>query len=481
MGQLYLEDERPWLAGFSGGKDSTMVASLIFDAVLSVPAVQRKKPVSILCTDTRVEIPAISEMVESTLARIQKFSQQNDLNIEINLLKPPPEQSFWVNIIGRGYPPPNRTFRWCTQRLKIDPVTVFMNTINLKKGDKGFAISPFVNPKGEETLFLHGDLYFETPTNRIIERPELSENTTKQERKKAFIQRVNQLKRSGIERTPFWHNHVDAPTTQSEKESYCHLVTKGVQAIKGKRFNKLVLSRTKVVSLSDDFNVVRTFEKVCEEYPNVLAYLFSVPKIGTWMGATPEILVSIAQDNILHTVALGGTQVMTPENLNHPAWKRKELEEQAFISRYIANCFKKIGIKKFNQEGPRTILAGDLLHLKTNFSVDLNALPSPQVGSELLELLHPTPAVCGIPKEEAAVYITENEGYERQFYTGFLGPIGINDESHIYVNLRCMQLYQSQAILYVGAGITKESDPDKEWLETEAKCQTLLKVISPHF
>jgi DNA sulfur modification protein DndC len=125
--QLYLEDDRPWLVGFSGGKDSTMVASLIFDAILSVPDDQRKKPVSVLCTDTRVEIPAIAEMVEGTLTRMHKFSQQNGLNIEVNLLRPPPEQSFWVNLIGRGYPPPNRTFRWCTQRLKIDPVTVFVN------------------------------------------------------------------------------------------------------------------------------------------------------------------------------------------------------------------------------------------------------------------------------------------------------------------------------------------------------------------
>ena len=127
LSQLYLEDDRPWLVGFSGGKDSTMLASLIFDAVLSIPAAQRKKPVSVLCTDTRVEIPAIAEMIEGTLTRMQKFSQQNDLNIDVNLLKPPPEQSFWVNVIGRGYPPPNRTFRWCTQRLKIDPVTVFVN------------------------------------------------------------------------------------------------------------------------------------------------------------------------------------------------------------------------------------------------------------------------------------------------------------------------------------------------------------------
>jgi len=103
LSQLYLEDDRPWLVGFSGGKDSTMLASLIFEAVLSTPAAQRKKPISVLCTDTRGEIPAIAEIVEGTLARMNKFSQQNGLNIEANLLKPPPEQSFWVNIIGRGY------------------------------------------------------------------------------------------------------------------------------------------------------------------------------------------------------------------------------------------------------------------------------------------------------------------------------------------------------------------------------------------
>jgi DNA sulfur modification protein DndC len=103
-----------------------MLASLVFDAVLSIPSDQRKKPISVLCTDTRVEIPAIVEMVEGTLEKIRKCSEQHALGIDVNLLKPPSEQSFWVNIIGRGYPPPNRTFRWCTQRMKIDPVNVFV-------------------------------------------------------------------------------------------------------------------------------------------------------------------------------------------------------------------------------------------------------------------------------------------------------------------------------------------------------------------
>ncbi len=123
---LYLDDPRPWLIGFSGGKDSTMVASIIYEVVASIPLEQRKKRIAVLCTDTRVEIPAIIEMVEGTLTRMRRYAEREQLGIEVHLLKPPPEQSFWVNIIGRGYPPPNRTFRWCTQRLKIDPVSVFV-------------------------------------------------------------------------------------------------------------------------------------------------------------------------------------------------------------------------------------------------------------------------------------------------------------------------------------------------------------------
>ena len=124
--ELYLADERPWLVGFSGGKDSTLVAQLIFDAVQNIPLYQRTKEIAVVCTDTRVEIPAIVEMIETTLAKMRKASTSMQLNISVHLLRPPAEQSFWVNIIGRGYPPPNRTFRWCTQRMKIDPVTRFV-------------------------------------------------------------------------------------------------------------------------------------------------------------------------------------------------------------------------------------------------------------------------------------------------------------------------------------------------------------------
>lgn len=111
LSRLYLDDPRPWLVGFSGGKDSTMLASLIFEAILALPPEQRTKPVSVLCTDTRVEIPAIVEMIGATLDLMRACSARHGLGIDVNLLKPTHDQSFWVNMLGRGYPPPNRLFR----------------------------------------------------------------------------------------------------------------------------------------------------------------------------------------------------------------------------------------------------------------------------------------------------------------------------------------------------------------------------------
>lgn len=146
---LYLDDHRPWLVGFSGGKDSTMVASLLFYVIKSIPDEHRKKPVTIISTDTRVEIPAIVEMINNTIKRMRNFSRKANLNIEVVLLKPPPEQSFWVNIIGRGYPPPNRVFRWCTQRLKIDPVTTY---VNRRMGHWGEAILHLGARRAESVL-----------------------------------------------------------------------------------------------------------------------------------------------------------------------------------------------------------------------------------------------------------------------------------------------------------------------------------------
>jgi len=134
---LYRADKRPWVVGYSGGKDSTMLVSLVFEALKSIDAGERVKEVAVVCTDTRVEIPAVVERVNAELSGMQKQSEEQQLGISTHLLFPSVAQSFWVNIVGRGYPPPNRSFRWCTQRMKIDPVSEF---IRGKLGTWGEAI-----------------------------------------------------------------------------------------------------------------------------------------------------------------------------------------------------------------------------------------------------------------------------------------------------------------------------------------------------
>lgn len=122
-------------------------------------------------------------------------------------------------------------------------------------------------------------------------------------------------------------------------------------------------------------------------------------------------------------------------------------------------------------------MAGGLLHLKSEFLVDMKATNFPQLGSVMLELLHPTSAVCGMPKENALDFLKENEGFDRSYFSGFIGPVNLNGETSLFVNLRCAKLENDEALLYAGAGITEDSVPEKEWEETELKCDIIGKFI----
>jgi isochorismate synthase len=195
------------------------------------------------------------------------------------------------------------------------------------------------------------------------------------------------------------------------------------------------------------------------------------------MGATPETLIACEGKEIFRTIALAGTQAYKGQAVRDALWSQKEIEEQALVSRYIINCFKKIRLREFEEEGPKTVIAGHLMHLQTNFWVNMHEVEFPTLGSEMLALLHPTSAVCGMPKSEAQDFLLENEGYDRQFYSGFLGTSNKENNSHLFVNLRCMQLTQTGLTLYADGGITIDSVPEKEWQETELKMQIMQRVI----
>ena len=123
-------------------------------------------------------------------------------------------------------------------------------------------------------------------------------------------------------------------------------------------------------------------------------------------------------------------------------------------------------------------MAGNLIHLRTDYEVDMAATNFLQLGSVMLKLLHPTSAVCGMPLENSSQFIKENEGYNREYYSGYLGPVNFNSESNIFVNLRCMQVQKTKGWCYAGAGVTIDSEPEQEWIETEMKMNTLMNVLN---
>jgi DNA sulfur modification protein DndC len=124
--RVYLDYPHPWVIGYSGGKDSTATLQLVWHALAELPVEQRQKPVYVISTDTQVETPVIVRHVGQTLRAIQTRAKACEMPFEVSKLEPILDDTFWVNLIGRGYPAPNRMFRWCTERLKIRPSNRFI-------------------------------------------------------------------------------------------------------------------------------------------------------------------------------------------------------------------------------------------------------------------------------------------------------------------------------------------------------------------
>lgn len=133
--QLYLKNDKPWIIGYSGGKDSTATMQLVYFAVANLPKEKRKKKVWVICSDTMVEIPTVIKRVDITLNRINQYSLINGIPFSAHKVSPKVGESFFVNLIGRGYPAPTRTFRWCTDRMKIQPSNDFITEKISKYGE----------------------------------------------------------------------------------------------------------------------------------------------------------------------------------------------------------------------------------------------------------------------------------------------------------------------------------------------------------
>ncbi|QQV01504.1 MULTISPECIES: chorismate-binding protein [Chryseobacterium] len=251
------------------------------------------------------------------------------------------------------------------------------------------------------------------------------------------------------------------------KEEYLKKLEEVIAIIKRNKLPKLVLSRRKMIRNFNSLDLTKSFSNLCLNYPNAFKYVFFDGK-DSWMGAFSEVLGKFNKTTEeFETMSLAGTIPV------HENWSQKEIEEQIPVSDYIRDILQQYDAENTLQESETyDHISGNIKHLKTDFKLKIN----PETLDMIIRELHPTPAVCGIPKDFCADQIGKIEKFPRELYAGY---IKIETEHHIqfFVNLRCAKLYKNAVHLFVGGGITAESSPEKEWNETELKSEAVLKNL----
>lgn len=265
--------------------------------------------------------------------------------------------------------------------------------------------------------------------------------------------------------------------SKDDREGFMGLVEQAVSTIKNASLDKVVLSRYVDYEQTQPFCFSNFFQRITSSYPHSFCNIWSLGDGVVWVGASPETLVE-QDDVIFKTASLAGTQPLLDQDISEISWKQKEIEEQALVSRYIINCFKKLRVREFEEYGPKTVAAGSLAHLITTYKVNTEEIRFEHFADAMTELLHPTSAVCGMPMITSIDFIHQHEGYDREYYAGFIGPVNFTGKTHLFVNLRCMKIQESVARIYAGAGITEDSIPEKEYTETVLKMDILRSKIT---
>lgn len=319
---------------------------------------------------------------------------------------------------------------------------------DLLTGKKGFVIAPFEISESSPILFIRPDIALngEKDIFEYIQSQSFSlhENPGKENYRDNDAGNFNRYK----DKFEIFHREL-------EKEL----------------IKKLVLSRTFDKDKKEDFFAGEIFRKACVKYPSNFIFLCNTPLSGTWFGCSPESLLS-GEKNNWKTDALAGTQDISTIQKDI-FWDDKNKLEQNIVVEYMKNQLLKAGLHSECSKA-KTIKSGSLVHLRSElrFQTDENF----DIG-KTLSLLHPSPAVCGFPKEEAFRFILENEGYDRKYYSGFLGYMDTEHRTDLFVNLRCAQIFSNKLRLYAGGGILTSSELTSEWEETEYKLQTILSIL----
>ena len=251
------------------------------------------------------------------------------------------------------------------------------------------------------------------------------------------------------------------------KTDYLCRAEQCVSDLRAGTLSKVVLSRTiKGQFAGDSWSEV--YKSLLNAYRDAFVFVYSSEVTGTWLGATPERFLS-NRKGVVSTMALAGTRLAGTQG----DWGAKEVEEQRFVADYIGGCFDKVGLK-YSKSETYTRNAGNVEHLCNDFVGNVES--QTQIDS-LRAMMHPTPAIAGTPTDIAVSYINNIESHNRRYYGGYVGPVDENGEFDFFVNLRSLEFSGNDYCIYVGGGLTADSDAEKEWQETAEKAKTLQRFL----
>lgn len=264
----------------------------------------------------------------------------------------------------------------------------------------------------------------------------------------------------------YWTSLIGEKPKATEKKDFIAQVNEVKKQISLGKIQKAMISAVRIIPKTPK-KIKDILYDLRINYPHTFISYTSTPLHGTWIGATPEILISQHQKE-LETVSLAGTKTTAQKH----EWSQKEKHEQELVTTYIQNILQTYPVHKIQIEGPEYFSVGQLIHLRTRFKISLLDTPNKSTILKLADEMHPTPAVGGYPKAEGLKLIKQLENHKRTYYAGYLGPIAEN-YTRLFVNLRCASLYKNEVVFYSGAGITQGSEPEAEWLETKHKAASV--------
>ena len=266
----------------------------------------------------------------------------------------------------------------------------------------------------------------------------------------------------------------NAPSTVNfsiSKSDYLNRIEEVIDLVGEEHLGKVVISRAVNRPGITPEQCLEKLPAIFEAYPRSFRHLYYTSSTGAWLGASPELLLHAdTGSGTFSTMSLAGTRATCNED---DPWSAKDIDEQRIVTRYIQHLFDSVNLRTVTSH-PFTLTTGNLQHICTLLEAKTE---TPHNPFQLIDLLNPTPALCGFPRNRAEEIIALMESHQRRCYGGVVGVMN-KHHTRAYVNLRCINFDKENTCAFAGGGILAQSHPLHEWEETQRKLQSITRFLS---